>query len=428
MTQHKPLRTKLVLAFIVSIMSWLIIMPACLARPVSVSLNFVQEDIRVVLHTLSMLSGINMIIDESVAKDSPTVTIKLDNVPFDKAVDLIAQAKGLTYHKTENAIIFERSDIGDSAIIKLQYADAQDIKKALAGATDGMKLKLDTDIPSNALVLSGSSLGISRVKEMVAELDKKPQQVLLEAKVVAISKSATKDLGIEWSWDATPKSVDYDAPTFSYDADTKTYVQQSAGKITRHPDKSVGGGYPGIIQFGKSPINGQPYEFYYSSKINALISNGNAKILSQPKVVTINGKEARILIGDRIPVQAQTVANGTTSTSTTYLDTGIKLVYTPVVGADGQITAKVRTEVSTPQMVSDIKQYAVNTREAETNVRMKDGETLVIGGLIGSQQSKTFQKIPFLGDLPIVGSLFKNVSNSGSESEIVIFLTARVVE
>lgn len=425
MIQCKPWRTKLVLAFAVSMMSWFIVMPACLAKPAAVSLNFVQEDIRVVLHTLSLLSGTNMIIDESVAKDSPTITIRLDNVPFDKAVDLIAQAKGLTYHNTENAIIFERSDIGDSAIIKLQYADALDVKKSLAGATDGLKLKVDTDIPANALVLTGSSLGISRVKAMVGELDKKPQQVLMEAKVVAISKSATKDLGIQWSWDEAPKTYEYEAPTYSYDASTKTYIQQTPGKITRHTN--VGNAYPGIIQFGRSP-DGHPYEFYYSAKINALVSNGNAKILSQPKVVTINGKEARILVGDRIPVQTSTVANGTTSTSTSYVDTGIKLTYTPVVGADGQITARVHTEVSTPQLVSDIKQYQITTREAETNVRMKDGETLVIGGLIGSQQSKTFTKIPFLGDLPVLGSLFKNVSNSGSESEIVIFLTARVVE
>nr|WP_092068126.1 secretin N-terminal domain-containing protein [Dendrosporobacter quercicolus]NSL46957.1 type II and III secretion system protein [Dendrosporobacter quercicolus DSM 1736]SDL70474.1 type IV pilus assembly protein PilQ [Dendrosporobacter quercicolus] len=425
MIRYKPLCAKLVLAFAVSVMSWFIVMPACLAKPVSVSLNFVQEDIRVLLHTLSMLSGTNMIIDESVAKESPTITIRLDNVPFDEAVDLIAQAKGLTYHKTENAIIFERSDIGDSAIVRLQYVNALDVKNSLAGATEGLKLKVDTDIPSNALVLTGSSLGISRVKGMVGELDKKPRQVLMEAKVVAISKSATKDLGIQWSWDETPKTYDYEPATFSYDASTKTYIQQSPEKITRHT--SVGNGYSGIISFGRSP-DGLPYEFYYSAKINALVSNGNAKILSQPKVVTVNGKEARILVGDRIPVQTSTVANGTTSTSTTYVETGIKLAYTPVVGADGQITAKVHTEVSTPQLVSDIKQYQITTREAETNVRMKDGETLVIGGLIGSQQSKTVSKIPLLGDLPILGSLFKNVSNSGSEAEIVIFLTARVVE
>lgn len=425
MSRYVTWRNKIAAITAAAILQMFVVLPVGFASPSSISLNFIQEDIRVVLHTLSLLSGVNMIIDESAAKDSPTITIRMDGVSLDTAIDLIAQAKGLTYHKVDNTIIFDRADVADSAVIKLQYVTAQDMKSTVATAAEGLKVKVETDVPSNSLLVTGSSLGISRLKQIVGELDKRLQQVELEAKVVAISKSATKDLGVTWSWDLTPKTYEYEAPTYSYDSSTKTYIQQSSGKITRHTD--IADGYPGVIQFGNNP-EGRPYEFYYAAKINALVSNGNAKILSQPKVTTINGKQARILIGDRIPVQTNTVANGTTSTSTTYVDTGIKLTYTPVVGADGQITANVRTEVSTPQLVSDIKQYQITTREAETNVRMKDGETMVIGGLIGSQQSKTFTKVPFLGDLPIVGTLFKSVSNSGSESEIVIFLTAHVVQ
>ncbi len=428
MIQYVTWRNKIAVITAAAILQMVVALPVGFASPSSISLNFIQEDIRVVLHTLSLLSGVNMIIDESAAKDSPTITVKMDDVSLDTAIDLIAQAKGLTYHKVDNTIIFDRADVADTTVIKLQYVTAQDMKATIASAAEGLKVKVETDIPSNSLLVTGSSLGISRIKQIVGELDKRLQQVELEAKVVAISKSATKDLGVSWTWDETPKSVEYDPPTYTYDSDTNTYIMTDPGTITRHPSSSVGGGYPGIIQFGSSPINGLPYEFYYSAKINALVSKGNAKILSQPKVITVNGKQARILIGDRIPVQTNTVANGTTSTSTTYIDTGIKLTYTPVVGADGQITANVRTEVSTPQLVSDIKQYQITTREAETNVRMKDGETMVIGGLIGSQESKTITKVPFLGDLPILGSLFKSVSNSGSESEIVIFLTAHVIQ
>ncbi|SHI35022.1 secretin N-terminal domain-containing protein [Propionispora hippei] len=418
-------RNKLVAIVAVAILQIFVILPVSFANPESVSLNFVQEDIRVVLHTLSLLSGVNMIIDESAAKESPNITVRLDNVSLDTAIDLIAQAKGLTYHKVDNTIIFDRADVADSAVIKLQYVTAQDMKSTIASAAEGLKVKLDTDIPSNTLLVTGSSLGISRIKQIVDELDKRPQQVELEAKVVAISKSATKDLGVTWNWDETPKTYEYTPAGTSYDSTTGTTTTTTQPTITRHT--SLADGYPGIIQYGRDP-DGHPYEFYYTAKINALVSNGNAKILSQPKVTTINGKQARILIGDRVPVQTNTVANGTTSTSTTYVDTGIKLTYTPIVGADGQITANVKTEVSTPQLVSDIKQYQITTREAETNVRMKDGETMVIGGLIGSQESKTYTKVPFLGDLPILGTLFRSVSNSGSESEIVIFLTAHVVQ
>ena len=424
MIQCTTWRNKIAAITVAAILQMFVVLPVGFANPNSISLNFIQEDIRVVLHTLSLLSGVNMIIDESAAKDSPTITVRMDNVSLDTAIDLIAQAKGLTYHKVDNTIIFDRADVADSTVIKLQYVTAQDMKATIASAAESMKVKVETDIPSNSLLVTGSSLGISRLKQIVGELDKKLQQVELEAKVVAISKSKTKDLGVTWSWDQTPKTYEYDPGDTTTDSDTNE-TTTSTSTITRHT--SIADGYPGIIQFGRSP-DGLPYEFYYSAKINALVSKGNAKILSQPKVTTINGKQARILIGDRIPVQTNTVANGTTSTSTTYVDTGIKLTYTPVIGADGQITANVRTEVSTPQLVSDIKQYQITTREAETNVRMKDGETMVIGGLIGSQESKTFTKVPFLGDLPILGTLFRSVSNSGSESEIVIFLTAHVVQ
>lgn len=424
MSQYITWRNKIAAITVATVLQMFVVLPVGFASPNSISLNFIQEDIRVVLHTLSLLSGVNMIIDESAAKDSPTITVKMDDVSLDTAIDLIAQAKGLTYHKVDNTIIFDRADVADSTVIKLQYVTAQDMKATIASAAESLKVKVETDIPSNSLLVIGSSLGISRLKQIVGELDKKLQQVELEAKVVAISKSKTKDLGVTWSWDQTPKTYEYDPGDTTTDSDTNE-TTTSTSTITRHT--SIADGYPGIIQFGRSP-DGLPYEFYYSAKINALVSKGNAKILSQPKVTTINGKQARILIGDRIPVQTNTVANGTTSTSTTYVDTGIKLTYTPVIGADGQITANVRTEVSTPQLVSDIKQYQITTREAETNVRMKDGETMVIGGLIGSQESKTFTKVPFLGDLPILGTLFRSVSNSGSESEIVIFLTAHVVQ
>lgn len=424
MIQYVTWRNKIAAITVAAILQMFVVLPVGFANPNSISLNFIQEDIRVVLHTLSLLSGVNMIIDESAAKDSPTITVRMDNVSLDTAIDLIAQAKGLTYHKVDNTIIFDRADVADSTVIKLQYVTAQDMKTTIASAAESMKVKVETDIPSNSLLVTGSSLGISRLKQIVGELDKKLQQVELEAKVVAISKSKTKDLGVTWTWDQTPKTYEYDPGDTTTDSDTNE-TTTSTSTITRHT--SIADGYPGIIQFGRSP-DGLPYEFYYSAKINALVSKGNAKILSQPKVTTINGKQARILIGDRIPVQTNTIANGTTSTSTTYVDTGIKLTYTPVIGADGQITANVRTEVSTPQLVSDIKQYQITTREAETNVRMKDGETMVIGGLIGSQESKTFTKVPFLGDLPILGTLFRSVSNSGSESEIVIFLTAHVVQ
>ncbi|CUH94079.1 hypothetical protein P22_0141 [Propionispora sp. 2/2-37] len=392
----------------------------CQGSSSTISLNFIQEDIRIVLHTLSVLGDINIVVDESVAKESPRITIRLDHVSLEEALDLIAQTKGLLYRKTENAVIFERSDIAEPCVVRLQYANAEDVKKSIGAAADALKLKIEADTQSNALIIAGSPTGMLRIKQIIGALDVRLQQVELEAKVIAISEAATKQLGIEWEWDEFPKTYEYQPPT----SDGSSGKITSPATITRHTP--VGDGYPGIIQYGRSP-EGLPYEFYYSAKINALVSKGDAKVLSRPKVTTVSGKEARILIGDRIPVQTETVANGTTSISTTYLDTGIKLTYTPVIGNDGRITAKVHTEVSTPQLVADTKQYQITTREAETYVSMKNGETMIIGGLIGSQTSETISKVPFFSDFPILGNLFKNVQRTGSNSEIIIFLTPHII-
>ncbi len=120
--------------------------------------------------------------------------------------------------------------------------------------------------------------------------------------------------------------------------------------------------------------------------------------------------------------------NSTTTTSITYRQAGIILRYTPRVNADGRITAQVHTEVSSPLYVDELKAYRFQKRSADTTVRLKDGETMVIGGLIGSEESRSLSKVPFLGDLPILGAFFRNVRTSKTDSEIMIFLTAHVLE
>lgn len=406
----------------------LIVPNLCVASSASFDINFVDEDLRTVLYTLATIGGVDIVVDDSVKGN---VTMKLKNVSFETALDLVTRAKGLSYRKINNAVVIEPSDIGATEVIKLNYAKVGDIKTSLSPLLTDLKLKAEADNTSNSLVVSGSITGIDRVKTTIADLDVPQQQVELEAKVVAINKTHSKDTGIDWSWDATPtfpevthENETKTVPTYSADGSTvtgSTTITVPKTTITRDSHK-------GIIRFGRNP-EGYPYEFYYQAKINALISNGNAKMLAQPKVMTINGKEARILIGDRVPVPVEsTDSAGKTTTKIDYIDAGIKLTYTPVINTDGLITAKVRTEVSSPSLVDSIKAYRITTREAETNVRMKDGETMVIGGLIGNDESQVNNKVPFLSDLPILGKLFQSSHNSKNNTEVVIFLTARVVK
>ena len=237
----------------------------------------------------------------------------------------------------------------------------------------------------------------------------------LEARVVAVSKRAAKELGIDWSWSSLPQY-----PDVSRDASGSWHVNgRNAGMD--------GTSAPGIIRFGRGP-EGMPYEFYYTAAIRALVSEGKAKMLARPNVTTVQGREALINIGAEVPVPVVTTSNNVTTTGIEYREAGIILRYTPRVTADGNIVARVHTEVSTPVFVDDLKAYRFQKRSADTTVRLKNGETMVIGGLIDSDESRTLAKIPFLGDLPLLGAFFRTVRTSRNETELMIFLTAHVLD
>jgi type IV pilus assembly protein PilQ len=398
------------------LLMFIIVSNVAAANPQSIDLNFIDEDVRVVLHTIATISNVDIVIDDSIKGN---ITMKLNDTTFENALDVITSAKGLSYRKLGDSFIIEPADMVTTEVYKLRYIRAVDIKKSLQPIMESLKLKAEINEVSNSLIVSGSPTGCVRIKTILTDLDIPQQQVTLEAKVVAINKAKSKDLGIDWSWDATPQYPEVETTAAVLDSNGNVATPANT-TITRTKNE-------GTIKFGSSPA-GVPYEFYYQAKISALISNGNAKILASPNVTTINGNEAHILIGDHIPVLTETIADGKSTTTVQYVDAGIKLTYTPTITNDGTITAKVHTEVSTPTLVSDIKNYRITTREAETTVCMKDGETMVIGGLIGSEESKTNNNVPFFSDLPLIGTLFKSVHNSKTETEVIIFLTAKVVK
>ena len=259
----------------------------------------------------------------------------------------------------------------------------------------------------NALILFGTPDEYERAKKLLQTLDVELKQVSVEAKIVAIDKNASKNLGVEWFWSSVPQYP--------------TNRTETSG-VRNFNDET---GY-GIFKFGRS-YEGYPFEWYYGAKINALVNDGKAKILSRPNVTTIQGREAVINVGQSIPIPKVSTNNITTMTTYEYRDVGIILKYTPRVNNDGSVTATLHTEVSTPYYVEDMGVYRFNTRSADTTVTVRDGEPMIIGGLIGAEEEKSLSKIPFLGDLPILGALFKNHRKSKTESELMIFLTAHVL-
>lgn len=436
--------------FLPIIFSAAFFMPAQIsAAPMTLSVH--DADLRATLMLVAKTGGINVSIDDSV---KGKISVSLNNVEPLKVLEIISRTKSLQLLNEAGVYIVTASsvEVMQSYVFPIKFGDAEILKEAVIMSLDPDTEKLPNQTTRtknsdgsytyrytysnddksegndysenikrkdrvfvnpeiNALILYGTPAEYERVKKLLETLDVELKQVSVEAKILAIDKEASKNLGVEWMWSTIPQY-----PEIHYE-DNHVTIQRKANDST---------GY-GFIHIGRSNEN-RPFEFYYGAKINALVTNGKAKILSRPNITTIAGREAVINVGSSVPVPKVQTTNSTVTNSIDYRDAGIILKYTPRINADGTITATIHTEVSTPQYVADMGAYRFNTRSADTTVTVRAGEPMVIGGLIGAEESKSVSKIPFLGDLPILGALFRNHKKSKSESELIIFLTAHVLD
>lgn len=247
-----------------------------------------------------------------------------------------------------------------------------------------------------------------------------PMQIRIEARIVEISKNKTKNLGINWgnasSVDSTTGIASVNPGSFSFGQynkfDTTTVSYDSSGNPTSINSRGYNSAAP------------------LMATLNLLIGNGDAKVLSQPHVVTMSGQKASILIGGEMPVPS-TNSNG--STNVQWKNYGIELNMEPIANEDGLITSKVMVSVSTLSsaagiIVNGTSLMGLATRKAETVVSLPSGQTMVIGGLISTEETKSINKIPILGDIPILGRLFRDVSESHDEKELLIFITPTLID
>ena len=428
------MRQRMTIAALVCMM--LLSVPA-VAAPVTI--NVTGGDVRTVLLAVARMGNLPLIVDDRV---DGTVTAHLTG-EAEEVLHLVAAARGIHIERHGGVFLAFGADArGENRRVHtyaVRFADPEELahaanlsltgegKRAIVSKNNDERenegsdsdsdaqQRVLVDTATNTLLFYGTESEALAVCEIISALDREPQQVSLEARVVAVSKEAAKQLGVDWSWSSLPQY-----PRVQYDRGGSWRVgERNAG--------TGGTSAPGIIRFGRGP-EGLPYEFYYSAAIRALITEGKAKMLARPNVTTIQGREALINIGAEVPVPRVATSNNVTTTGIEYREAGIILRYTPRVTADGNIVARVHTEVSTPVYVEDLKAYRFQKRSADTTVRLKNGETMVIGGLIDSDESRSLSKIPFLGDLPVLGAFFRSVRTSRTETELMIFLTAHVLD
>ncbi len=255
---------------------------------------------------------------------------------------------------------------------------------------------------AKTLVLKGSAAEIKKALGLLEKLDVKPQQVRVEVKVVDTSPEISSEYGLSYSW-STFKFIEGSSGTTVADA-FKTTRPAGFGQISRVP-------------------------WDFSAVLSALVTKKEAKILASPSMAVIDNDDANIFIGDTIRARiSQATGLGAQTVEIVEFPVGIILMFRPRVNADGNITMRVHPIVSTITDIDSDNVPQTSSREAETTVMVKDGETVVIGGLIRNELNKTIKELPFISQIPILGELFRNRSTSQRKSEILVFITTTIVK
>lgn len=270
----------------------------------------------------------------------------------------------------------------------------------------------DTALKIAGLYTGGDGSGVIDLLEM-----EHPSQIRLEAQIIEINSDYTKNLGIQY-WSQTPGS------------------NSSSGNSTGNPNNNITVGTAGLFYGGEDFSSTRKHGGWLGSHVanvnvtlQALINEGKARILSRPSITTMSGKTANILIGGRIPIP---VSDGNGNVSIDWHEYGMKLNIEPVVDSEDKITSKVHAEVSTLDYSHGVKIDSfsvpgIATREAESEVNVRSGMTMAIGGLINSEDAKIVSKIPLLGDIPIIGRFFRHTSNTRDKREVIILITPTLV-
>lgn len=413
---------------------------------VPVTIECVDAEIQDVLQMLAVKSGVNIIYGPDV---TGKVTISLKNVPFDKAFENILRISKLVYVPVGDNIIRvgtpevieqeRRLQVVYTKIFPLNYAVADDVKSHLdrilqaEGRTKGM---ITVDKRTNSLIVTESEEGLKYIEEWIKKLDTKPYQVSIEAQVIDISIDDLTELGVQWGVRSVEKTdgtqVEYKLSGVEGAGVTVKEVESTAKEIQSAVVSLPTSIDNPVFLFGKFTD-----ALAISARLAMLVTQGKAKVLSNPRVTTLNNKTATIIAGEKIPYKSavtQTTTGGGVGVGQTvqetwdYITAGIQLTVTPTVSPDGWITLTVKPQVDIPQIAAPGVPPTVKSRQTEVTVMVRNNEPLVIGGLISDSDIEAIKKLPLLGDLPILGYLFKYKTTQKRRTELIILITPRIVE
>ncbi len=429
------------------------------------TLNFQDIETRAVLQLLADASGQNIVVSDSVTGN---VTLRLQNVPWDQALDIVLRTKGLDKRKQDNVIIVApqaelaarekaelaaRKDVQELAplrteYLQVNYAKAADMAALIKGQNNSLlssRGSVAVDERTNTLLLQDTSDRLGDIRRLVATLDIPVRQVLIESRIVIVNNDFQRQIGAIFGFTSVNKNGQNGLVTTT---GTAAGTDQVIGSGLTN--SLSGAAYPGLggvsVPTGTTAANRYNVNLPVSSpagswalgilgnnfivdlELSAAQAETQANIIASPRVITANQKEATIKQGIEIPYQ-QSASSGATTIQ--FKDAVLLLKVTPQITPDSRIILDLNVRddsVGTVVVASGgVNVPSINTREISTQVLVNDGQTVVLGGILQTTQREDDTKVPFLGDIPVLGHLFKSTSHQDDKDELMIFITPKIV-
>jgi len=425
------------------------------------TLNFQDIETRAVLQLLAETSGKNIVVSDTVQGN---VTLRLRNVPWDQALDIVMTTKGLDMRQNGNVIMVapaleiaarETADLEAqlaiselepmySEFLQVNYAKASDLLGLITGSGGGNSMmsgrgSIGVDDRTNTLLVQDTAEKLQDVRRMVRTLDVPIKQVLIESRIVVVNDNFSRDLGVRLGVSAFNES-NTGLTTISGSGDGTDDMIGSYLDGQNDPSLPFLE-YPALIDrynvtvpiadaAGRFSLAILENDYLIDLELSALEAEGNGEIVSTPRVITANQSEATIKQGVEIPYQ-QAASSGATTVQ--FKEAVLELVVTPQITPDNNIIMDLRVSkdnvgdvISTGGLGGTVP--SIDTRSVETQVLVADGQTVVLGGIYETERRETIKKVPYLGDIPFVGALFRSKQRVDNKAELLIFVTPRILE
>ena len=437
-----------------------------------ISLDFQDIEVRRVLQLLADFTGINMVAADTVQGN---ITLRLKDVPWDQALDIILKTKSLDKRRNGNVIwiapvseLIKAEEEQAKALaqsiklaplqteyIQLSYSKAEDIEKLITqgknantrgGSSAGgnnnsgedslgegllsSRGTISIDPRTNTLIINDTSQKIDQIRKMIDLLDVSVKQVMIEARIVRASTDFTKEMGVKWGILSQGINSNNDLLVGGSDTtlwDLKTPDDDGKYTIERPQNLNVdlGAVTPGAsrIAFGLISLS----DFMLDLELSAVQADGYGEVISTPKVLTADKQSAKIESGTQIPYTSSTGGGANAVPKTEFINATLSLDVTPSITPDGKVMMKLNIAKDAPGAPTPTGQLTINKNSIDTNVLVDNGETVVLGGIFEQENLNQQTKVPFLGDLPFLGKLFRRDSKTENKRELLIFVTPRIV-